>query len=111
MLTLAALAVVTLTVTPTVVAAPATIRATLRVEPHDANRYLCIYVDGPLRETSSCFPHTNRDLRHRVVEFVRLPAGDYDLWAAVQRADRTTHTSNHATVRVVGREAIRHVRH
>lgn len=67
--------------------APLDIRVRILVTPHPDNRAVCVVVNGPLRETSSCFPHDNRNVSERTVSFVRLPEGEYAIWAVLLRAD------------------------
>ena len=80
--------------------APLDIRARLLIAPHEDTRSACVVVDGPLRTDSSCFPHTKDDLSERVVQFKRLPAGGYTLWAEVRRKDGSTVASAPVTVDV-----------
>jgi hypothetical protein len=83
--------------------APLDVRVRLLVEPHEANRSVCVFVAGPLQESSSCFPHMPTEMRQRSVLFVRLPGGDYLFWAVLVRNDRTQHSSARIAAHIVSR--------
>ncbi len=82
--------------------APVDVRVRILVAKHPDNRALCVFVDGPRRESSSCFPHTPTDFSERTVSFVRLPAGTYSFWAVLMRADSSTVASAHVTALIRG---------
>jgi hypothetical protein len=93
---------VSVTLDKYVAMAPATVRVRIIVAKHAANRALCVFVDGPRREDSSCFPHTSADLSERVVTFARLPAGTYQFWAVLMREGNTQVASAHVTALLRG---------
>lgn len=64
---------------------PLDVRAYIRVTPHPDNRAVCVFVNGPLKETSSCFPHLPTDTSQRSVRFVDLRGGEYAIWAVLLR--------------------------
>ncbi len=82
--------------------APTSVRVRILVAKHADNRGLCIFVDGPRREDSSCFPHTPSDFSERVVTFSRLPAGTYQFWAVLMRAGNGTVASARVTALIRG---------
>ena len=86
---LVALAVATLTFSPTVGFAPLTVHGIVRIPRVSTNRAACITLDGPDYFAESCwelfgvgsptvFDHEWRD----------LPAGDYRGWVSVERNGR-----------------------
>jgi hypothetical protein len=81
--------------------APKDVRVTILATHDDTNREICIFISGPLRQDSSCFPHRAADVSQRSVLFSRLPAGDYEFWAVLIRQapddKQVTHSSTHVT--------------
>ena len=100
----AAIATVRLTLDKYTGFAPLNIRVRMLVEPADTNRTLCVFVEGPLRETNSCFPHTPAESQERTVLYVELPPGDYTFWAVLQRSDATWHASSRVIAHILGRD-------
>lgn len=73
--------------------APATVRVTIRVEPNETNRLVCLEYDGG-QWARSCWDHVGADapLSYRR-ELRNLPAGEYVAAATVVRADRSYNTA------------------
>lgn len=80
--------------------APLNIRIRLLITPHPDNRFGCIVVDGPLKYSSSCFPHNGESLSERINYINRLPEGVYVISGEVRRAGGKVYSSSVVEVTV-----------
>ena len=92
----------------TVAFAPMDVRVLIHIQHDDTNRGVCIFITGPLREDSSCFPHTRVNFSQRSVLFRNLPEGTYTFRAVLRRIDTegkaTDHSSTIVTATLKGNE-------
>lgn len=76
---------ISLKVSPFIGRAPQLVRLTVTVEPNEANREVCVVVDGPVYR-SSCYEHVGAGARRTTtIEFRDLPEGRYGAVAVVGR--------------------------
>lgn len=76
----------TIEVYPRFSQAPATIKITVRLDPHSTNRKMCIGYDGA-QERSSCWQLDGKSRRTTEQWYRDLPGGEYFAWVRVLRAD------------------------
>lgn len=95
---------VTLTVSPAVAFAPATLRLTLLITPHPDNRAVCLEYDGG-EYSRSCWDLTAESPRQTVVRRYVGTAGEYEAVATVYRTDehgRQSSTAAHVRFQLLG---------
>jgi hypothetical protein len=78
---------------------PLPVRIRAVVANHPDNVMMCIWVDGPLRFTSSCHPHTSQSLSERTLT-ITLPEGEYLIWAEIHRTENRSYSSGAIEVSV-----------
>ena len=80
-------------VSPRSALAPATLRVTAFVEPHEDNHSLTIVADAVSHRSSTTVPLEGADeLMSHSVTLERVPAGDYVIEATVRKVDGTSIT-------------------
>lgn len=89
---------ITLSITPRVGFAPLVTRVTIRVAAHAENVEVCLYMEGPLRSNTSCWPHHGTGAGPQKVSTWTLPAGVYGFRADVHRQGNTSFASQVVTV-------------
>jgi hypothetical protein len=93
-------------VSPTFSSAPTTLRIRATVEPRHDRRALAVVIESEDFFRSSEVPLDGEDApRHLLLEYRNLPAGTYDVQAAVLDADGKPMAAAHRCVAVVGFDA------